>query len=65
MLSQVQYINLSEIVRALKAVAIVTRVHLNISMIFKVSLFLSAKVSPWMEVKPGFRNQEKVSLSPE
>ena len=41
-LNQVQYINLSEIVRALKAVAIVTRVHLNISMIFVVSLFLSA-----------------------
>ena len=46
-LNQVQYINLSEIVRALKAVAIVTRVHLNISMIFVVSLFLSAKDTNW------------------
>ena len=43
---QVQYINLSEIVHVLKAVAIVTRVHLNISVIFVVSHFLSAQVTP-------------------
>ena len=42
-LNQVQCINLSEIDHVLKAVAIVTGVHLNISMIFVVSHFLSAK----------------------
>ena len=34
-------------------------------MIFVVSHFLSATVSPELEVKPEFRNQEKVSLYPE
>ena len=43
---KVPYIDFSEIVNFLKVVAIVTRVHLNLSMILVVSNFLSAKVSP-------------------
>ena len=43
---QVQYIDLSEIVNVMKAVAIVSSLHLNVSMIFVVSHFFSAKVSP-------------------
>ena len=54
-----QYINLSEIVHVLKAVAIVTRVHLNISMISVVSHFLSAKVSPEWRLNPGFGTKKK------
>ena len=54
-----QYIDLGEIAHVLKAVA---SVHLNLSMIFVASHFLSAKVVPWMEVKPGFRDPRKVSL---
>ena len=49
----------------MKAVAIVTSEHRNLSTIFVDSHSSSGKVSPWMEVKPGFRDQEKVSLSPE
>ena len=58
-LPQVQYINLSEIVHVLKAVAIVTRVHFNISMIFVVSHFLIAKVSPEWRLNPGFGTKKK------
>ena len=43
---QVQYIDLSEIVNVMKDVAIVSSLHLNVSMIFVVSHFFSAKVSP-------------------
>ena len=50
-------IYLSEIVHVLKAVAIVTRVHLNKSMIFLVSHFLSAKVTPEWRLNPGFRTK--------
>ena len=42
----VQYIDLSEIVHVMKAVAIVSSVHLKLSMIIVVSHFFSAKVSP-------------------
>ena len=49
----------------LKAVPIVTRVHLNISMIFVVSHFLSAKVSPEWRFNPGFGTKKKCHLSPE
>ena len=59
MLNQVQYINLSEIVHVLKAVPIVTRVHLNISMIFVVSLLLSAKVTPEWRLNPSFGTNKK------
>ena len=61
---QVHYIDLSEIVHFVKAVIIVTSVHLNLSQ-FLASHFLRAKVSPKMEVKPGFQDPDKVSLSSE
>ena len=53
---QVQYIDLSEIVNVMKAVAIVSSLHLNVSMIFVVSHFFSAKVSPEKGVKPGMKS---------
>ena len=62
MLNQVQYINLSEIVHVLKAVPIVTRVHLNISMIFVVSLLLSAKVSPEWRLNQVLEPRKSVPL---
>ena len=43
---QEQYIDLSEIVHVMKAVAIVSSVHLKLSTIFVVSHFFSATVSP-------------------
>ena len=52
---QVQYIDLREIVHVLKAVTVVTNVHfVNLSTIFVVSHFLSAKVSPEWRLHPGF-----------
>ena len=56
---QVQYINLSEVVHVLNAVAIVTRVHLNISLIFVVSNFLITKVSPEWRLNLGFGTNKK------
>ena len=57
---QVQYIDLREIVHVLKAVTIVTSVQLNnLSMIFVVSHFSSAKVSPNWRLNPGFGMQKK------
>ena len=48
----------------LRAVAIVTRVHLlNISMIFVFSHFLSAKVTPEWRLNPSFGIKKKC-LSP-
>ena len=67
-LPQVQYIQLIQLIHVLKAVAIVTSEHLNFSTIFVVSLFLIAKAGwhvDWMEVKPTFRDPEKVSSSPQ
>ena len=59
-LPQVQYIDLREIVHVLKAVTIVTSVRLNsLSMIFVVSHFLIAKVSPKWRLTPGFGIQKK------
>ena len=55
----VQYINLSEIVDVLKSVFIVTDEHLNLSTIFVVSHFLSAKVSPEWKLNQGFGTQKK------
>ena len=44
----------------LTAVPIVTRVHLlNISMIFVVSHFLSAKVTPEWRLNPSFGTKKK------
>ena len=44
----------------LRAVPIVTRVHLiNISMIFVVSHFLSAKVTPEWRLNPSFGTKKK------
>ena len=65
---QVKYIDVSDITHVLKAAAVTNSEHLNLSMIFVVSHFLSNKLSPppppWMEVEPGFRDPEIVSLSP-
>ena len=55
-----QFIDLSELVNVMKAVAIVSSVHLNISMIFVVSHFFSAKGS-----LNGGKTRNQVSLSPE
>ena len=65
MFNQVRYINLSEIVHVLKAVPIVTRVHLNILMIFVVSHFLSAKMSPQWRLNPSFGTKKKCPSAPE
>ena len=59
---QVQYINLGEILHALKAVTIVTGVHLNSSMIFVASHFLSVKVSPEWRLNLVFRTHKKCSF---
>ena len=63
---QVKYIDVSDITHVLKAAAVTNSEHLNLSMIFVVSHFFSNKLSPppRMEVKPGFRDPEIVSLSP-
>ena len=50
---QVQYIDLSEMVRVLKAVAIVSCEHLNLWTIFVICHFFCALISvSWREVKP-------------
>ena len=54
---QVKYINLSEIVRLVKAVALVRSVNLKLSALFVVSRFFECV--PGGEVKPGFRTQKK------
>ena len=43
---QVQYIDFSEIVHVLKAVAVLTNEHLKLSTVFVVIHLLSAKVTP-------------------
>ena len=63
--SQVQYIDLSEIVHVLKAVAMVTIENLNLSTMFVDSYFLSAKVSPEWRLNQGFGTQKSCFLSPE
>ena len=56
----------SQIVHVLKAVAIVTSEDLKLSTNFAVSQRLGDDQDvPWMEVKAGFRDPEKVFLSPE
>ena len=47
------------IVYVLKAVAIVTSEHLNLSTIFVISHFLSARVSPDWRSNPDFGTKEK------
>ena len=60
---QVQFIDWREIVHVLKAVTVVTSVRLNnLSMIFVVSHFLIAKVSPKWRLNPGFGIQKKCSF---
>ena len=58
-IQQAQFIDLSEIVHVLKAVAIVTFEHLNLSTIFMVSHLLSAKMCPEWKLNPGFGTQKK------
>ena len=55
----VQYIDLSEIVHVLKAIAIVTSKHLNLSKILVVNHFFSAKVSAEWRLNQGFGTQKK------
>ena len=54
---QVKYINLSEIVRLVKAVALLRSVNLKLSTLFVVSRFLS--VSPKGRLNPVFRPRKK------
>ena len=54
---QVKCINLSEIVRLVKAVALVRSVNLKLSALFVVSRFFVCVAGG--EVKPGFRTQKK------
>ena len=54
--TQVQYIDLSEIIQFVKAGIIVITVHLKISTLFVISHVLSAKVSPEWRSSP-FRDQ--------
>ena len=52
--TQVQYIDLSEIVQFVKAGIILITVHLKISTLSVISHVLSAKVSPEWRSSPGF-----------
>ena len=64
---RLQYIDWGELIYVLKAVAIVTSEH-NFIDDFLVSYFwrtFDYLGVPWMEVKPRFRDPEKVSFSPE
>ena len=60
---QVKYISLSEIVRLVKAVALLRSVNLKLSTLFVVSRFLS--VSPEGRLNPVFGPRKKVSLQSE
>ena len=60
---QVKYINLSEIVRLVKAVVLLRSVNLKLSTLFVVSRFLS--VSPEGRLNPVFVPRKKVSLQSE
>ena len=61
---QVQYIDLSEIVHVLKAVAMMTIENLNLSTMFVDSYFLSAKVSPEWRLNQGFGTQRSCFFFP-
>ena len=52
----------TKIPRIVSPVAMVTGVHFILLMIFVVSHFLSAKVSPERRLNPGFRDLEKVRV---
>ena len=63
--SQVQYIDLSEIVQFVEADIIVITVHLKLSTLFVISHVLGAKVSPEWRLNLVFGTQKKlVSLFP-
>ena len=57
---KVQYIQLIQLMHVLKAVAIVTSEHLNLSTIFVVSLFLIAKVSAEWRLNQRFESRKGV-----
>ena len=57
---QVKYISLNEIVRLVKAVALLRSVNLKLSTLFVVSRFLS--VSPEGRLNPVFGPRKKVFL---
>ena len=61
-LPQLQYIQLIQLIHVLKAVAIVTSEHLNLSTIFVVSLFLIAKVSAEWRLNQRFETQKRCPL---
>ena len=60
---QVQYIDFSEIVHVLKAVAVLTSEHLKLSTVFVVIHLLSAKVTPEWRLNPDFGSQKKCPFS--
>ena len=51
--------DLSELIHVLKAVSIVTRGQLNLSMMFVDSHFLIAKVSPEWRLNPALTTQKR------
>ena len=60
--TRVHYIDLSEIIRFVKAAIIVISVHLKISTLFVVRHVLSAKVSPEWRSNQGFGTQKTCSF---
>ena len=61
--SQVQYIDLSEIVQFVKAGIIVITVHLKLSTVFVISHILGAKVSAEWRLNLVFGTQKKCPFS--
>ena len=55
---QVQYIDLSEIVRVVKVIVIVTRVHSNFSTLFVISHKMNNVLTKW-RLNTGFGTQKK------
>jgi len=58
-LTQALFIDLSEIVKFVKASTFVISAHLKISTLFVISRILRAKVSPEWRLNPGFGTQKK------
>ena len=59
---QLQYIDWGELIHVLKAVAVILSTIFVVSYFWRTFDYLGV---PWMEVKPRFRDPEKVSLSSE
>ena len=56
--------DLRELIHVLKAVAVATSGHLNLSKMFVDSHFLIAKVSPEWRLNPALATQKRCPLSP-